>query len=102
MLRPGLYEIDHDGDYPRDIWEQNYVPPQVADLQWRDDWDDEQIIRNGEQLLTAGVPAVPSNMDMHCVSVAKRHRAEDAAYVQTFIDNFETFLEELSKWQPPH
>jgi len=68
---PREYQWNYDGDYL----------PQSYDLQHFDDADE-----------------APTNVEMAEYSAAKREQREDAACVQTFIDNFEAFLGELKSW----
>lgn len=44
---------------------------------------------------------IPTNAQMRATSVEAREREHDEASVQAFIDNFDTFLQELKEWQPP-
>jgi hypothetical protein len=79
-IYPASQPREPDRDDPR-RFEGDF--PQCYDLQYRDDWEG------------------PTLNEMAAFSRECRERERDAAYVQAFIDNFDEFLQELSKWQPP-
>ena len=43
-------------------------------------------------------PEAPTNREMADYCREARERQRVAEYVQTFVDNFENFLQELEKW----
>jgi hypothetical protein len=86
--------------------ERGYIPPteeemreirqrqEERNLETDDDW-----LEYGAYLLEGGMPLVPDNVQMHAYSLALAHLEDIERCVQTFIDNFETLLGELRKWQ---
>lgn len=60
----------------------------------------QELLEIGLELMRAGMPAVPSNLEMHCYHIAKQHEAELEAALEYFLDHVDEFLEGL-KWELP-